>query len=98
MKNIEIVNWPLAGALTVGDDPIQRNGSLRIYELISNYEYIDKRVNGIFKGRYKHVAVNDSELFIYDLSSNSTVGSLGPYRAYSMISENNNVHLIEAKV
>jgi hypothetical protein len=98
MKNIEIINWPLAGILTVDDEPIQSNGALRVYELISNYEYIDKRVNGIFKGRYKHVAVNDSELFIYDLSSNGTVGFLGPYRAYSMISEGNNVHLIEAKV
>lgn len=98
MKKIEIVDWPLAGALTVGDDPIQRKESLRIYELISSYEYIVKRVNGIFNGRYKHVAVNDSELFIYDLSSNSIVGSLGPYRAYSMISENNNVHFVEAKV
>lgn len=98
MKDIEIINWPLAGALTVGDEPIQSNGALRVYELISKYEYIDKRVNGIFKGRYKHVAVNDSELFIYDLASNSTVGTLGPYRAYSMISDGNDVCFIESKV
>ncbi|MFM5378370.1 hypothetical protein ACET6Q_13200 [Aeromonas dhakensis] len=98
MKYIEIVNWPLAGSLTVGDDPIQSNGALRVYELISSYAYIDKRVNGIFEGRYKHIAVNDNELFIYDLSANNTVGSLGAYIAYSMISEDNNVRLIEVKV
>lgn len=98
MKYIEIINWHLTGSLTVGDDPIQHTGALRVYELISNYEYIDKRVNGIYKGRYKHVAVNGDELFIYDFLSNKTVGSLGPYRAYSIVSDSDDVRLIEAKV
>ncbi|MBB3825081.1 MULTISPECIES: hypothetical protein [Xanthomonas] len=95
MKYVEMSNWPHAGTLTVGDDPVEVVNGLRVYELISAYEHIDKRANGVFVGRYKHVAVNGRELFIFDMASRRPAGSFGPYRAYSTTSDAGGVRLSE---
>ncbi|WP_343601837.1 hypothetical protein [Roseateles sp.] len=95
MKYVEISNWPQAGTLTIGDDPVEVVNGLRVYELISAYEHIDKRVNGVFVGRYKHVAANGRELFIFDMASRRPAGSFGPYRAYSTTGDADDVQLSE---
>jgi len=95
MKYVELSNWPQAGTLTVGDDPVEVVNGLRVYQLISAYEHIDKRANGVFIARYNHVAVNGRELYIFDMALRRPAGSFGPYRAYSTTSDAVDVRLSE---
>ncbi len=83
MKSIHLVSYPSVGDLTIGDEPVFDDGEYRVYYLISRYEDIRVKIGQLSAGPFKHVAVDASEIYIYDDKAQRIVGgSLGRYQAY----------------
>jgi len=84
MHYLEILNWPHAGGLTLGDQPIFTTDGVHVYELISNYEQIEVKNSSRYLGTYKHVALKDESAHVFDISSKRLVINLGPFRLYKV--------------
>ena len=84
MQYLELLRWPHAGGLTINDAPMLIIGDLKIYELISHFEYIDIRANGKFIAQYKYIALQGNVVFVYDFAAKECKGSLGEFKLYKV--------------
>jgi hypothetical protein len=86
MKSVQLVNYPLVGELSIGDVPVFDDGRFRVYFLVSKYEDIRVKIGHLTAGPFKHVAVDGTQIYIYDDKAQRIVGgSLGQYEAFELV-------------
>jgi hypothetical protein len=75
------VNFPEIDEIVIGDRPVKAVGTHAVYELISNFEDMTAKINGMRYGPYKHVSLDGRDCFIFDIAADRIVGGpLGPYQ------------------